>query len=51
VARNFLENLGLGTGTQTVSKGFYENYGLGKGISGKTQGFIKETYSRLGRVW
>jgi hypothetical protein len=35
----------------TDSKGFCENSGLGKGISGKTSGFIRETYSRIERVW
>jgi hypothetical protein len=35
----------------TDLKEFCENSGLGKGISGKTSGFIRETYSRIERVW
>jgi hypothetical protein len=49
--RNIREKSCLRTGTLTDSKEFCENSGLGKGISGKTSGFIRETYSRLERVW
>jgi hypothetical protein len=49
--RNIWENSCLRKGTLTVSKGFCENSWLGMGISGKTRGFIRETCSRLERVW